>query len=64
MNINSDKLRDLMISKGMNIGELAYKSGVTRQTISNLLNNRTKSCNFKTLNNIASSLEVNYKDII
>ena len=51
------RLKEIMDSKGMKSVELAARLGVTKQTISNMLNGRVMP-SLETINKIADILEV------
>ena len=51
------RLKEIMDSKGMKSVELANRLGVTKQTISNMLNARVMP-SLETINKIAEILEV------
>ena len=51
------RLKEIMDSKGMKSVELATRLGVTKQTISNMLNGRVMP-SLETINKIADILEV------
>jgi transcriptional regulator with XRE-family HTH domain len=51
------RLKEIMDSKGMKSVELAARLGVTKQTISNMLNGRVMP-SIETINKIADILEV------
>lgn len=50
------KIKALREALGMTQEELAEKSGISRQTISSLENNQTRSTSTKTLEKIAAAL--------
>lgn len=62
MKINSELLRIQMAEQGSSIGKFAQNIGISRQTLSYILNG--KSCNPITAGKIAKYLELNVKDII
>ena len=53
-----DKIKYEMIKQGMNQKELSEKSGISKVTISNLLNGKVKSPNVKTLNKLLNALDM------
>ena len=53
-----DKIKYEMIKQGMNQKELSEKSGISKETISNLLNGKDKSPNVKTLNKLLNAIDM------
>lgn len=54
----SANIRMIMGIRGYNIADLIKKSKISRPTIANLLNNRSKGVQFFTIKSIAKALEV------
>ena len=59
---NVNRLKEIRESKGLNISELARRSGITRQTITRLENAETDTANSRTLTALADALEVKVTD--
>ena len=57
------KIKEIREEKRMTQEELALKSGVSRQTISNLENNKSSSTTSKVLCSIARALGVSVSEI-
>lgn len=62
MKLNTSKILLLMAGFGINHGQLAEKSGVSRQTLSAVMNGR--SCRPELVGKIAKALDVKPEEII
>lgn len=49
-------IKHIMIDDGLRQSDIVEKSGWSKQTVSNLLNNRTKNIGINTLNELFSSI--------
>lgn len=63
MEINTDKLIEIIINKGLTFSELSEKTGLTNTVISRLVNKKTKKANIKTISKIVKALDIKFEDI-
>ena len=57
------KVKKIMIKKNISNIELAKKMNVTQGRVSNLLNQKARTCRPSTLNSLANALDVDVEEI-
>jgi DNA-binding Xre family transcriptional regulator len=58
MSFKAEEIRVAMARKNMNIGEVADASGLTRETVSLIVNDKHSNARIETLEKIATALEL------
>lgn len=64
MEIDVQKLKSIILLKGLSYTEVATKSEISKQHLSRLIKGRVKECRLSTISAIAKALEVEPTKII
>lgn len=64
MPININKVKEIMLEKGMAQNDLAEKMNLSKSRVSRILNDEASSSQIKTIHSLAIALGVKPKDIL
>jgi len=64
MEINLDKVTNLMVQKGMSYTDLANKSKLSKTQIWRIFNQKNPKTRLKTISLLSKALNVDYKEIV
>lgn len=63
MEINVDKLLDVIVSKKLTLKELSEKSGISQVVLSRIIHKKTKRASIKTLIRLIDALDISLSDL-
>jgi len=64
MEINLDKITNLMVEKGMSYTDLANESKLSKTQIWRIFNQKNPKTRLKTISLLSKALNVDYKEIV
>lgn len=64
MEINLDKITNLMVEKGMSYTDLANESKLSKTQIWRIFNQKNPKTRLKTISMLSKALNVDYKEIV
>ena len=63
MEINVDKLLDVIVSKKLTLKELSEKSGISQVVLSRIIHKKNKRASIKTLIRLIDALDISLADL-